>query len=320
MRKHPQLMELNAFFFVSRMSEKYGRKLTLSTVPDEEWRVFADRGFDYLWLMGVWERSPGSRAHAQKEPNLVHAYDMILPGWKKEDVAGSPYAIHNYELDPYLGNPDELFQLKMKLNGMGIGLILDFVPNHLAFDHPWTVEHSRRFVSGKKEILKAHPEWFFNTANGKKLAHGRDPYFPAWIDTAQVNFWSADLRRAWLETLQKIAKVADGVRCDMAMLGLNEVFREVWGEHISDTQPQTEFWAEVIPRVKQISPNFIFMGEVYWDLDWALMQLGFDFTYDKRLYDRLYYDSPVSVRDHLKADPIYADRCLRFIENHDEER
>ncbi|HOW58429.1 MAG TPA: alpha-amylase family glycosyl hydrolase [Candidatus Omnitrophota bacterium] len=320
MRKYPHLLELNAFFFISRMSEKYGRKLTLATVPNDEWKSLGDQGFDYLWLMGVWKRSPGSRSHALKEPNLCHAYDLILPDWKREDVTGSPYAIFSYELDPYLGREEELLQLKMKLNGMGIGLILDFVPNHLAFDHPWTVQHPERFVSCKPETLKVHPEWSFITLEGKKLAHGRDPYFAPWIDTVQVNFWSEALRHAWLEVLLKIARVADGVRCDMAMLGLNDIFQQVWGDHIQTVRAETEFWAEVIPEVKKASPSFIFIAEVYWDLDWTLQQLGFDFTYDKRLYDRLFYDSPLSVRDHLKAEPVYRDKCLRFIENHDEER
>ncbi len=320
MKKHPQLFEVNAFFFISRMSKKYGRPLTLMTVPASEWKSFAEQGFDYLWLMGVWAHSPGSAEHAAKEPGLCRAYDLILPGWKREDVTGSPYAIFGYELDPYLGRPEELAQLKMRLNGMGLGLVLDFVPNHLAFDHPWTLERPELFVSCRPETLHAHPEWSFITADGKKIAHGRDPYFAPWIDTAQINFWSPQAREAWLTELLKLAKVADGVRCDMAMLALNDVFQSVWGDHISDTRPYTEFWEEVIPEVKKIAPNFIFIAEVYWDMDWPLQQLGFDFTYDKRLYDRMFFDSATSVADHLNAEPVYRDKCLRFIENHDEER
>jgi len=320
MKKHPLLIEINAFFFVSRMSEKYGRKLTLAAIPGEEWRAYAEQGFDYIWLMGVWTRSPGSRAHAAKEPNLRHAYDLILGKWTDKDIAGSPYAIYNYELDPFLGGPEELLRLKLTLNGMGMGLVVDFVPNHLGLDHPWTITFPERFVNAKPETVREHPEWFFNTPIGRKIAHGRDPYFPAWCDTAQVNFWSPELRQAWLETLLMIAKVADGVRCDMAMLGLNEVFDRVWGSHIDTPRLPEEFWGPVIARVKNDYPRFVFMGEAYWDMDWPLMQQGFDFTYDKRLYDRLMHDAPDSVRDHVSADPVYRDKCLRFIENHDEER
>lgn len=320
MRKNPNLLELNAFFYVSRMSEKYGRKLTLTTIPVEEWRIFAEQGFSYIWLMGVWRRSPGARAHALGEPNLRHAYDLILPGWTDKDVAGSPYAIYGYELDPFLGDPAELAQLKARLNNMGMGLLVDFVPNHLAYDHPWTAQYPERFVSCKPQTLKTHPDWFFTTSKGAKLAHGRDPFFPAWIDTVQVNFWSEELRRVWLKTLLKIAKVADGVRCDMAMLGLNEIFQQVWGDHITTGRPSTEFWYETISRVKRDFPDFVFMGEVYWGLDWRLQQLGFDFTYDKKMYDRLFFDSAVSVHDHLKATMDFQEKSVRFIENHDEER
>jgi hypothetical protein len=320
MRKHPQLLEVNAFFFISRMSKKYGRPLTLATVPSSEWKSFANQGFDYLWLMGVWTRSPGARVQASKEPNLIRAYDLILPDWEPKDVTGSPYAIYDYQLDPYLGKPEELLQLKMKLNALGLGLILDFVPNHLAFDHPWTLEHPELFVSCRPETLRAHPEWSFITAQGKKIAHGRDPYFAPWIDTAQINFWSQKAREAWLAELLKIARVADGVRCDMAMLGMNDVFQKVWGNHIQETRPEKEFWAEVIPEVKKVAPKFIFIAEVYWDMDWPLQQIGFDFTYDKSLYDRMCFDSAISVGEHLNAEPAYRDKCLRFIENHDEER
>ena len=92
-------------------------------------------GFDYIWLMGVdaEPRIPGSR---RKEPNLRHAYDLILGKWTDKDIAGSPYAIYNYELDPFLGGPEELLRLKLTLNGMGMGLVVDFVPNHLGLDHP----------------------------------------------------------------------------------------------------------------------------------------------------------------------------------------
>ncbi len=320
MKRHPQLLEINAFFFLSRMSEKYGRKLTLATIPDSEWRNFSKQGFDYLWLMGVWERSPWSRAHAIKEPGLRHAYELILGRWSEEDVAGSPYAVHDYELDPFLGGAGELLQLKMKLNGMGMGLVLDFVPNHLAVDHPWVVNFPERFVTAKPSTVREHPEWFFNNPIGRKIAHGRDPYFPPWCDTAQVNFWAEPLRHAWMEILLKISKVADGVRCDMAMLGLNDVFDKVWGAHIETSRPSAEFWGLAISRVKTQHPGFVFIGEVYWDMDWLLQQQGFDFTYDKRLYDRMKHDAPESVNAHLDAHPDYRDKCLRFIENHDEDR
>ena len=130
MRHNSYLYEVNARLFLRRMSEKYRRILTLATIPEEEWQELSRQGFDLIWLMGVWQRSPGSRQKALLDPALRRAYDQALPGWTDDDIAGSPYAIYSYSLDPLLGRPGELAQLKQKLNQYGLGLVLDFVPNH----------------------------------------------------------------------------------------------------------------------------------------------------------------------------------------------
>jgi hypothetical protein len=67
-------------------------------------------------------------------------------------------------------------------------------------------------------------------------------------------------------------------------------------------------------------PDFLFIAEAYWDKEWELQQQGFDFCYDKRLYDRLEHESAESVYLHLCADRVFQDKLLRFIENHDEPR
>jgi hypothetical protein len=72
--------------------------------------------------------------------------------------------------------------------------------------------------------------------------------------------------------------------------------------------------------VRNLYPGFIFMAEVYWDLEWTLQQQGFDYCYDKRLYDRLSTGSARLVRDHLLAGLDYQDKLARFLENHDEPR
>ena len=80
------------------------------------------------------------------------------------------------------------------------------------------------------------------------------------------------------------------------------------------------FWPETIWRVKAKNPGFIFMAEVYWDLEWELMQQGFDYCYDKKLYDRLLAQDAAAVRSHLWADLAYQNKLARFLENHDEPR
>ncbi len=320
MRRYPYLYEVNACIFVKRMSQKYGQSLTLATVPDEEWQVFSRRGFDSVWLMGVWQRSPGARKKALLDPSLRQEYDKALPGWTEADVAGSPYAVYSYDLDHSLGEPTELTRLKSKLNQMGLRLILDFVPNHLSLDHLWTFYHPERFVQGKEADVRAHPDWFFSPTSGVYLAHGRDPNFPPWTDTVQLNFYSVDLRQALIKELLHITEVADGVRCDMAMLALNDVFGQVWEKIAAYPQPEREFWVEAIERVKAQRPDFLFLAEAYWGLEHSLLQLGFDFAYDKALYDLMRFSGPNEIRNYLTADLSLQQRSAHFIENHDEAR
>ena len=279
MRRHPHLYEINARIFLRRLSERYDRKLTLSSIPEEVWIKFKDDGFDLIWLMGAWRRSPGARLAALNDPALKRSFSEALPDWNERDVVGSPYAIYDYSLDPALGEPWELSELKKKLNHIGLKLILDFVPNHLTFDHPWTAEHPDRFVHGTKHQTKLYPGWFFSPSAGIYLAHGRDPNFSPWGDTVQVNLFSEDLCKAWIEQLLHISECSDGLRCDMAMLGLTRVFEETWGEFVKGhPRPADEFWSVAIRELKAKRPEFILLAEVYWDLEWKLQELGFDFT------------------------------------------
>ena len=129
---HKYLYEANAQILLKRLSQKYDQPLTLSTIPRREWVSIRDRGFDLVWLMGVWQRSPGSRQKALSDPALRRGYDHALPDWTDDDVAGSPYAIYRYTLDNALDEHQNLATLRARLNDCGLGLILDFVPNHLA--------------------------------------------------------------------------------------------------------------------------------------------------------------------------------------------
>ena len=122
-----------------------------------------------------------------------------------------------------------------------------------------------------------------------------------------------------IQTLSSIAAQCDGVRCDMAMLVLNQIFERTWGSRAAQ-RPPTEYWDDVIPAIKRAHPGFCFIAEAYWDLEWDLQQRGFDFCYDKRLYDRLEHDEAENIRLHLCADLAYQDKLLRFLENHDEPR
>jgi hypothetical protein len=315
---YPLLYEINTWPWLDQVSRSEGTSIDLANVPDRYWDAIADGGYDAVWLMGVWERSPAGVAIALGNQGLVDSFRQALPDYQPADVVGSPYCIRNYVVDDRLGGPDGLAAARRALARRGMGLVLDFVPNHVAPDHPWTAEHPERFVQGSSEDIGRDPTAFVQVGD-RVIANGRDPYFPAWPDVVQLNAFSDDLRAAVVETLRSIADQSDGVRCDMAMLMMNDTFERTWGGR-AGARPADEYWLKVIPAVRESHPDFRFIAEAYWDLEWALQQQGFDYCYDKRLYDRLLHESPDSVRGHLQADRDYQAGLLRFVENHDEPR
>jgi glycosidase len=315
---YPTLYEIDTWIWLTDLAHKYGRAVDLGSVPPAEWDAIAAHGFDAVWLMGVWERSPAGIAIANHNPGLLEDFRRALPDFETSDNVGSPYCIRNYEVDPHLGGRAGLAAARAELTARGMKLILDFVPNHVAPDHPWVESHSEYFVRGTVQDELSDQQSFLIT-NGKVFARGRDPNFPAWPDVLQLNAFDPGLRQAVIETLYSISAQADGVRCDMAMLPMTRIFEQTWGER-AGLRPTTEYWREVIGAVKAHSPGFLFIGEAYWDLEWDLQQQGFDFCYDKKLYDRLEHSNAESVRLHLCADLAYQEKLLRFIENHDEPR
>jgi glycosidase len=315
---HPFIYEINTWVWLDELSRRQGWAVGLAGVPDREWDAIAELGFDAVWLMGVWERSPAGVAIALENEGLIESFRRALPDFVTADVVGSPYCIRDYRVDGNLGGPTGLATARAALEERGLGLILDFVPNHVAPDHPWTEAHPEYFVRGSGEDLERDPSSFVRVAGGV-LANGRDPYFPAWPDVVQLNAFSPDLRTAVAETLGAIAEQCDGVRCDMAMLMLNDVFERTWGER-AGPRPVDEYWPNVIAAVESDHPGFVFVAEAYWDLEWELQQQGFEYCYDKRLYDRLVAGDAEAVHGHLTAEGAYQQRLVRFIENHDEPR
>jgi hypothetical protein len=287
-------------------------------VPGSEWDGLAALPVDAVWLMGVWQRSPIGRAIALGMPELLGEYRAALTDLHPDDVIGSPYCVREYVVDERFGGPGALAAARAQLADRGLALILDYVPNHVAVDHPWVSSRPDCFVTGSEAELVAQPKAFTGIA-GRVFAKGRDPYFEPWQDVLQLNAFSPALRDATADAMTAIGDQCDGVRCDMAMLMTNEVFARTWDGRAGPAPPD-DFWPAVISRCRQVHPALLFIAEVYWDMEWALQQQGFDLCYDKRLYDRLVHDSPESVRAHLRADSAYQQHMVRFIENHDEER
>jgi len=314
----PVIYEVNTVIWLAELSRRYGRRVTLGDMPAEAWDEVVLPGVDAVWLMGVWERSPAGLRIALRDETLQASFRQALPDLRPDDIVGSPYCVRDYVVDPALGGPGGLAAARAELARRGARLLLDYVPNHVAPDHPWLTDQPECLVRGGPEDLTRSPEAFLEAA-GRVFARGRDPYFPPWPDVVQLNAFSDRLRAAATDTLASIGDQADGVRCDMAMLLLTEVFARTWGDRVG-AAPAEDFWTQVIPQVRQRHPDMLFVAEAYWDLEWTLQQQGFDLCYDKRLYDRLLHEGADSVRGHLLADLGYQRGLVRFLENHDEPR
>ena len=313
--EQPVIYEINTAVWLGELSRSAGREVTLADVPPDAWHAVTPAGVDAVWLMGVWERSLVGLAIANAHPGLRASFHGTLPGLRAEDVLGSPYCVKRYVVADEFGGDEGLAKARAELASRGVRLILDYVPNHVAPDHPWVVEHPEFFVRGTVDDYARDPQSWLSVGE-HVFARGRDPYFPAWPDVVQLEAFSPALRTAATMTLASVAARCDGIRCDMAMLVTNEVFSRTW----QVPPPEQDFWPEVIGGLRAEHPETVLIAEAYWDMEWSLQQQGFNFCYDKRLYDRIVGGDVGGVRDHLRADPAYQKRLVRFLENQDEPR
>jgi hypothetical protein len=315
--RYPSLYQINTRVRQQEIAAQKGRPATLDDLPDAEFDYLARAGFDIVWLLGVWQTGPAGLKLSIAHPEWGRGYRATLPDYQDSDCCSSPFAVFDYHVNRDFGGDEALKRVRQRLAKYGLRLMLDFVPNHSALDHPWVMQHPDFYVTGTDEQLVSQPQNYIRMQAGlgeQILAYGRDPYFPGWPDSLQLNYGNPNLQAAMLGELQRIATQCDGVRCDMAMLELPEVFQRTWG---IEAQP---FWPKAIEAVREKSSNFVFMAEFYWGLEWTLQQQGFDYTYDKRLYDRLLDRTARPVREHLMAGVDYQSKLARFLENHDEPR
>lgn len=311
--RYPSLYQINTRVWLTALSRPLGRRATLDDIPDSELDRLAGMGFDWIWLLSVWQTGDAARAVSRANPEWRHEFEQTLPDLTEEDIPGSGFAITGYTVHRDLGGDAALARVRERLRRRGLRLMLDFVPNHMAPDHPWVAEHPDYFVAGSEADLGAAPQNYFR-AGPRVFAYGRDPYFSGWPDTIQLNYGHPALQEAMIGELTRIAGQCDGVRCDMAMLVLPDVFERTWGIRAP------LFWPEATRRVREQVPGFCFMAEVYWGREWDIQQQGFDYAYDKTLYDRLREGHAHPIREHFYAGLDYQDKLARFLENHDEPR
>ena len=325
--RHPSLYQINTRVLLQERGVALGRPATLDDVPDGLLDDVSAKGFGWVWMLGVWQTGAAAQRVSRTNPKLRGEFAAELPDVRDQDIVGSPFAVVAWDVHRDFGGDEALGRLRRRLAARGVKLLLDFVPNHVAPDNPWVTQHPEYFVPGSEADLAREPQNYVRLQTGRGpaiLAYGRDQYFDGWPDTLQLNYRHAGMREMQVRELVRIADRCDGVRCDMAMLVQPQIFQRTWGDRArpSDGSPPRDapFWPEAIGIVRRRRPDFMFVAEVYWDMEWELQQAGFDYTYDKRLYDRLHARAATPARDHLRAAPDFQDRSLRFLENHDEPR
>ena len=312
------LYEVNTRVWLRELSARERRTVTLADIPEIEIARWQELGFTHIWLMGVWQVGAKAREialqfwrqHWSKEINSVEA-----------DVQGSPYAIQEYAIDARVGDALGMLMLKERLGRAGLRLILDFVPNHLGIDSTEPLRFPARFVNSTEPL----PGTFAAEARfGKRyFAHGRDPFFEPWIDTVQLDYRVLETHEAMRSVAQTASMFGNGLRCDMAMLLLPEIFNETWKNFPSNGAHQTaqDFWRKTIAEVRQLQPQVEMIAEVYWDREEQLQELGFDYTYNKRVTDYLVRGQTSELIVFLKRCSLkYLSRSVHFLENHDETR
>ncbi len=315
--RHPLLYQLNTRVYLTELARVLDRPVTLDDIPDEQLAYLRDQGLNWIWLLGVWQTGAASRAVSLQKEDWQREFRETLPDLEESDVPGSCFAIQHYQVHEALGGNEALDRFRNRAKQFGLLLLLDFVPNHVALDHPWVMEKPDFFIKGSQENLDKEPHNYTLVAGphgNQILAFGRDPYFPGWPDTLQLNYANPEVQQAMIQILLSISGLCDGLRCDMAMLVEPEVFERTWG------MQSAPFWLEAIDQVKNRYPAFLFMAEVYWGMEHQLQQHGFDYTYDKALYDKLKARQPYSIKEYFAADLDFQNKSVRFLENHDEER
>src|SRR5690348_7624171 len=113
--KNPMVYEIPTWVWLAEIGQQLGRAVDLGTVPSEYWHRIAELGFDAVWLMGVWERSPAGIGISMSNPGLLASFREALPDFQAADNVGSPYCVRQYVVDAHLGGPDGLAKAREQL-------------------------------------------------------------------------------------------------------------------------------------------------------------------------------------------------------------
>src|SRR3954453_15087412 len=173
--RYPSLYQINTRVWLTELSKGGGaglagdgrsleggaweaRRATLDDIPDAELDRVAAMVFDWVWLLSVWSTGPAGQRVSRTRIDWRREFEQTLPAPRDEDIGGSGFAIPAYTVHPALGGDAALARLRERLRARGLRLMLDFVPNHTAIDHPWIESHPEYYVAGTEVDLARAPE------------------------------------------------------------------------------------------------------------------------------------------------------------------
>src|SRR5262245_39538951 len=156
--RYPLLYQINIRVWLTELSRRLGRRATLDDVSDEELERWKAIGFDWIWLLSVWQTGPEAQQVSRTHPGWRKEFEESLPDLTDDDIPGSGFAITGYTVHENLGGDAALARLRERLKKRGLKLLLDFVPNHMALDHPWIENHPEHFIRGTELDVARAPQ------------------------------------------------------------------------------------------------------------------------------------------------------------------
>src|SRR5260370_28279008 len=172
--RYPVLYQINTRVWLTELSHTLGRRANLEGIPDAELDALAQKGFDWVWFLSVWQTGPDAERISRSNPEWRREFNETLPDLRDEDIPGSGFAITGYTVHENLGGDAALARLRERLKKRGLRLMLDFVPNHMGLGHPWVENHPEHFIRGTELDLARAPRnytWVKRKAGDLLLAY-----------------------------------------------------------------------------------------------------------------------------------------------------
>ncbi len=354
------LLAKSTLVWLDQLTKKYQREIRrLDQIPDEELDQIAHRGFNSLWLIGLWERSKASKRIKQMCGN--------------PEAEASAYSLYDYDIAWELGGWDAMANLRERAWKRGIRMAADMVPNHTGIDSKWISEHPDRFL---QLPYSPYPNYTFHgtdlsqdsnleikiddhyydrsdaavtfmyrhkhTGQVRHIYHGNDGTSMPWNDTAQLDFLNPETREAVIQVILHVAKNFPVIRFDAAMTLAKKHIQRLWfplpgsggdiasrSEHALSREDfekaiPIEFWREVVDRVAKEVPDTLLLAEAFWMMEgYFVRTLGMHRVYNSAFMHMFKKEDNekyrYTIKNTLEFDSEILKRFVNFMNNPDEE-